>query len=124
MQKSTMPADTSDLSGHHEILQLRQENFTQNPSDVYAVRWSGGGGFGDPFERDLEDIATDLDTFAITPEAAKNIYGAIILSDGTIDAEASILERKKVKQNTRKQVVPIMVFGGNWPKCRVQTTIC
>lgn len=99
MQKSTMPADTSDLSGHHEILQLRQENFTQNPSDVYAVRWSGGGGFGDPFDRDLEDIATDLDTFAITPEAAKNIYGAIILSDGTIDAEASILERKKVKQN-------------------------
>ncbi len=107
IKSASMPADTSDLTGRHETLQLRQENFTQNPSDVYAVRWSGGGGFGDPFERDLTDIENDLDTFAVTAKAARSIYGVVILDDQSIDVTATIENRKRIKQKRVANTVKI-----------------
>jgi N-methylhydantoinase B len=112
MKNSTMPSDTADLTGCHETLQLRQENFTQRPNDVYAVRWSGGGGFGDPFERDLVDIENDLDTFAISAEAARSIYGVVILEDGSIDAAATALQRGLVKQKRMIKATKAEKRGG------------
>src|SRR5438128_2210395 len=52
MAAREMPADIADVKGEDITLHLRQENFLQQPRDVYAVVWSAGGGFGDPLERD------------------------------------------------------------------------
>ncbi len=56
----TMPADIADVRGEAVTLQLRQENFLQQPGDVYAVIWSAGGGFGDPLERDAWSVREDV----------------------------------------------------------------
>ena len=92
-----MPVDASDVEGDEVILQLRQENFDQQPSDVYAVRWTGGGGFGDPFDRAPEDIEQDLEDFAITAEAAQQIYGAILDADGRVDVDATAEARARIR---------------------------
>ena len=98
MRHSRMIEDTSEVKGTPELLQLRQENFIQNPTDVYAVRWTGGGGFGDPLERDPADIERDLEDLAITPAAALSIYGAVLASDRrTVDVEATRAHRASVR---------------------------
>ena len=98
MQQSRMIEDTSEVTGKAELLQLRQENFIQNPTDVYAVRWTGGGGFGDPFERDPVDIERDLEDLAITPAAALSIYGAVLNADArTVDVAATAKHRAEVR---------------------------
>ena len=94
---SHMIEDTSEVTGTHELLQLRQENFIQHPNDVYAVRWTGGGGFGDPFERAPTDIESDLEDYAITPEAARSLYGAILRDDRLVDVEATNAYRADVR---------------------------
>ncbi len=99
MAAGTMPNDTNEIVGREEILQLRQENFQQNSADVYAVRWTGGGGFGDPFDRAPADIDQDLEDYAITPAAARSLYGAVLDESGMVDAEATAAERARIRNS-------------------------
>jgi N-methylhydantoinase B len=46
------------------------------PGDRLIVRTGGGGGYGDPRERDPELVARDVREGKVTPEAARDIYGA------------------------------------------------
>lgn len=45
------------------------------------VRSGGGGGFGPPAERDLEQIAFDVHEGYVSAEAAKRDYGVAIDED-------------------------------------------
>ena len=99
MRAREMPDDTADLNGERVTLGLREQNFTQAPDDVYAVRWTGGGGFGDPMDRDPEDIDADLEAMAVTPGAAQTIYGAVLAPDGTVDKIATEANRARIRKD-------------------------
>jgi N-methylhydantoinase B/oxoprolinase/acetone carboxylase alpha subunit len=92
MKASELVNDIDELKGESETLQLRQQDFVQNPADVYAVLWSAGGGFGDPLERDPAKVAADVDNGDVSVEAAKAIYGVVLG-----DAEATEHERNRIR---------------------------
>jgi N-methylhydantoinase B len=98
IDRRCMPEDSGELNGEAITLGLRQENFVQLPDDVYAVRWTGGGGFGDPLQRDIQDIQDDLDDYSITPEAASAIYGAVLDDSGRVDADATARRRTEIRR--------------------------
>jgi len=45
------------------------------PGDVVVMEAAGGGGYGDPSERDPERVAADVREGYVTPEAAREQYG-------------------------------------------------
>jgi N-methylhydantoinase B len=90
MKRSELVGDIGELSGEAETLQLRQQDFVQMPSDVYAVLWSAAGGFGDPLERDPAKVEADVANTDVSVEAAKSIYGVIVG-----DAKATVAERER-----------------------------
>jgi N-methylhydantoinase B len=96
--RARMIEDTAEVRGTPETLGLRQENFMQYPTDVYAVRWTGGGGFGDPLDRDPADIERDLEDLAITPAAARSLYGAVLRDALHVDAAATAAHRTGLRQ--------------------------
>jgi N-methylhydantoinase B len=51
--------------------------------DVYEHRTAGGGGWGDPFDRDPAAVADDVMNEKVTPEAALRLYGVAVAADGT-----------------------------------------
>ncbi|MGD9914533.1 MAG: hydantoinase B/oxoprolinase family protein [Rhizobiaceae bacterium] len=55
--------------------------------DALYVRWNGGGGFGDPLDREPERVAEDVRGGAISAEAAADIYGVAL--DAALAADAS-----------------------------------
>lgn len=61
--------------------------------DVVSYRTCGGGGYGDPLERDPEAVLRDVLEAKVSVERARDVYGvAIDLSSGTVDmAETSRL---------------------------------
>jgi N-methylhydantoinase B len=64
--------------------------------DVFAVTWQGGGGYGDPLDRDPEAVHRDVKAAWVSKEAAKVIYG--VITDGaTLDAAATAKERSSVR---------------------------
>jgi N-methylhydantoinase B len=48
------------------------------PGDRYTLRSGGGGGFGQPTERKLEDVENDVRQGYVSPESAKEHYGVVI----------------------------------------------
>ena len=51
---------------------------TLDPGDVVSVQTPGGGGYGDPAERDPEDVLSDVLNEKVSEEKARNEYGVMI----------------------------------------------
>jgi N-methylhydantoinase B len=57
--------------------------------DLLSMEFAGGGGWGDPRERAVEDVRRDVIRGYISREAARNDYGVEFNDDLSIDAEAT-----------------------------------
>ena len=64
-------------------------SITIEAGDVYVHRTAGGGGWGDPCERDPEAVAVDVANEKVSVDAARERYGVVIRPDGTADAAAT-----------------------------------
>ncbi|HEX9490116.1 MAG TPA: hydantoinase B/oxoprolinase family protein [Stellaceae bacterium] len=62
---------------------------TVPPRDVARLELSGGGGFGDPRERDPESVAADVLDGLISRDAAERDYGVALTPDGRVDPAAT-----------------------------------
>ena len=65
--------------------------------DVFAVSWQGGGGFGDPLERDPAAVLADLRRGLISEAAATEVYGVVITRDG-VDRAATQARRDELRR--------------------------
>jgi N-methylhydantoinase B len=66
------------------------------PGDTVAFYSAGGGGYGNPFERDPRDVVEDVQNGYVSVEKAREDYGVIISPDTlTVDAAATAACRAK-----------------------------
>ena len=72
------------------------------PGDVVSVRTPGGGGFGDPLDRDPEKVLQDLLDERISETSARDDYG-IIVRDAKLDAPATRRQRRRLRSKKAKQ---------------------
>ncbi|MFM7255388.1 MAG: hydantoinase B/oxoprolinase family protein [Betaproteobacteria bacterium] len=116
IEKSAMPGDISEVGGREEVLALRQQNFQQGRTDVYSVIWTGGGGFGDPLERDPESVRFDVvEQMAVSVDSALDIYGVVILGDQVNEEVTESLRttlRSRRKSHPRQSSLPLRTLGG------------
>jgi N-methylhydantoinase B len=71
-------------------------SFPLERDDVVLMETSGGGGFGDPLERDPARVVADVREGYATAEAAETIYG-VVCRDGAIDVEATRRRRDALR---------------------------
>jgi N-methylhydantoinase B len=77
-----IPASLDEVEGQEELLQLRQIDIHQGPSDVYEVAFAAGAGYGDPLERDPEAVRKDVYLEDISPRAAREIFCVALVGEG------------------------------------------
>jgi len=66
--------------------------------DTLYVAWNGGGGYGDPLERDAEQVRADVAGKFVTPEAARDVYGVVTdKKTGAVDLAATKSNRERLK---------------------------
>lgn len=53
----------------------------------------GGGGYGDPLEREPEAVLTDVEDLRVTLDTARDIYG-VVIAGGAIDEDATVTQRR------------------------------
>lgn len=63
---------------------------------LHFITW-GGGGWGDPLERDLELVALEVRQGLVTIEGALD-YGVVVTSDNVADAEATASLRASMRE--------------------------
>jgi N-methylhydantoinase B len=66
--------------------------FTLKAGEVFAYSFQGGGGFGDPLERDPERVLADVGAGRVSAEQAERLHGVVLSADG-IDAAATARRR-------------------------------
>jgi N-methylhydantoinase B len=70
-----------------KVLPMRLE-----PGDGYISDMGGGGGFGDPLERDPERVLADVRSGYVSVASARDDYGVVIIQEGRkfrLDSEAT-----------------------------------
>ncbi len=113
LDRREMIGDFAEVQGTSEDLQLRQENFPQRPQDVYSVIWTAAGGFGDPLERDPERVCKDVvENRAVSPEAARAIYGVVVGADEKLDIESTRRLRAERRDAHRRKDGSVRTLTG------------
>ena len=59
------------------------------PGESFVFESTGGGGWGDPHERDAERVAEDVRNDVISAEKARVTYGVALTGEGVVDAPAT-----------------------------------
>ncbi len=66
-----------------------------DPNDVVSVQTPGGGGYGDPLERDPDAVLADVRNGKVSAEKADEEYG-VVLDDG-VDTAATEARRRELR---------------------------
>jgi N-methylhydantoinase B len=64
---------------------------------MVMVRSAGGGGYGDPLEREAARVAADVREGYVSAQAAHHIYGVVVEASGTADAAATTALRQRLR---------------------------
>ena len=65
--------------------------------DIIMVRSAGGGGYGDPLERDPQRVATDLREGYISAAQAHQLYGLVLDKANAVDKAATAAWRERLR---------------------------
>ena len=57
--------------------------------DLLTIVTGGGGGFGDPLDRDPERVLEDVLEELVSIDAARSFYGVAVTSEGSLDMAAT-----------------------------------
>jgi N-methylhydantoinase B len=63
------------------LLQLRQIDIRQGPTDIYEVAFAAGAGYGDPLDRDPEAVRRDVENGDIAPATARDVFRVVLTGD-------------------------------------------
>jgi N-methylhydantoinase B len=92
--------DAAAAQGLEELLGEKEEVswgvYPLMGQDALYVAWNGGGGYGDPLQRDPEAVLSDVRNHLVSREAARLIYGAAIDDGLVVDAIATAALRQNL----------------------------
>lgn len=70
------------------------------PGDVASVQTPGGGGYGDPLDRDLQKVLEDVVNEKVSVEAAREEYGVVVDQGAReVDKEATRERRRELRDD-------------------------
>ncbi|MBT5038330.1 MAG: hydantoinase B/oxoprolinase family protein, partial [Rhodospirillaceae bacterium] len=82
--------------GTTELLKPKVDHIKVEAGDLLLFHTWGGGGWGDPFERDPALVALEVDRGLVTMEGAKR-YGVVLNDDISVDENATNALRDKMR---------------------------
>ena len=79
-----MPETVEEIEqGEHDWIRPRPSTKFTTPDDVIVFAWSGGGGYGDPIERDPETVREDVAAGRVPRDWARpKAYGVVLAGAG------------------------------------------
>ncbi|MBW2270136.1 MAG: hydantoinase B/oxoprolinase family protein [Deltaproteobacteria bacterium] len=80
--------------GRLELLADKQSKIALRAGDVFVMRTSGGGGLGEPWERDPDRVLADVCAGSVSRDAAEIVYGVVLGAGGdVVDSDATARRR-------------------------------
>jgi N-methylhydantoinase B len=96
--------------GTQELLPSKCDRVAVKEGDILYFNTWGGGGAGDPFEREPARVAQDVQRGLVTVDGARR-YGVVCDDQGSVDESATDALRSELRSN--RGSVPLFDFGGS-----------
>lgn len=96
-----VPQNLADFSGTLEVFGAYAQT-SMRAGDVYRAVSMGGGGYGDPLDRDPALVARDVENGLVTPLWAQRTYGVVLSGDHRVDEAATVETRRRLKDERRR----------------------
>jgi N-methylhydantoinase B len=91
LDSGVLPASPAELrsvpSEFAGPLPVKTVSHRLGENDAIEQTVFGGGGYGDPLERDPAAVVDDLREEVVSLDAARRIYGVVVAGDGTVNLE-------------------------------------
>jgi len=108
--------------GSEQWLPSKCEGIQVAKGDLLYFNTWGGGGWGDPYERDAELVRADVERELVSVDGALR-YGVVIAADGTVDTAATNSLRERLR--AERGEVELFDFGGSIEeiksRCKAET---
>ena len=108
--------------GSEEWLPSKSEDIKVSKGDLLYFNTWGGGGWGDPFERDAELVRADVARGLVSADGACR-YGVVINDNGSVDTAAT--DRLRAEMRERRGEPELFNFGGSIEeiksRCKAET---
>lgn len=113
--RSRVPADIGEVTeGSLEMLRGKSNAVPLGAGDIAESVISGGGGYGDPLEREPERVAKDVHELRVSRGAAHTVYGVELDTAGAVDVGATA-KRRQVIRDTRAAGATGATLGSSGP---------
>ena len=99
LNKGHMPKAIEEVQGNIDIISINS-SYDFNKGDVYLVYFGGGGGCGDPLERDPYLVAEDVKSEYVSMAEAERTYGVVISKK---DLKPDLEETEKIRKKMIKE---------------------
>jgi len=90
--------------GTEELLRSKIDHVKVEAGDLLIADTWGGGGWGDPLERDPKQVAFDVIAGLVSVDGAKR-YGVMVDADGNVDEAATASLRKQMASKRGKKKI-------------------
>ena len=96
--------------GQRTPLPSKVDNVKVAPGDRIVFRTAGGGGWGDPLERDPARVQADVRRKLMSVRVAEREYGVVLAGDG-LDLDAAATEARRESIRRSRGSLPTYDFG-------------
>ncbi len=111
LAKGSKPDNIEDLGnylrgdkGRFKAVNPYQASLPVTENDVILSINAGGGGTGDPLDREPERVLADIDRHIFSLEMAKEVFGVVINPEArTVDNEATEIQREGIRARRRER---------------------
>ncbi|MGS2619719.1 hydantoinase B/oxoprolinase family protein [Micromonospora sp. LZ34] len=121
VERGRVPLEMSELSGTVELTAAKTPNFMLQAGDVFFWYPQAGGGWGDPLERNPQDVVDDVAKSVISMQTAQQIYG-VVLAGRALDESATEARRTEIRA-ARKAWPAARALPGDAVEATVRPTL-
>ncbi len=109
--------------GTEELIPSKKDHVVVKEGDILYFNTWGGGGWGDPYKRDANLVALDVDRGLVSFEGAER-YGVVLNKNLTVDVKATEALRARLSKERGKP--QLFDFGGTIEelkaRCKAETS--
>jgi N-methylhydantoinase B len=91
------------LPGENDFRSMEAPHYPVPVQSEVIVRTGGGGGWGDPLERDPASVRTDVIEELVSRHAAEELYGVVLRDDLTLNEEQTERRRNALRSAAHKE---------------------
>ena len=101
-----VPLGREEIESDHEDVLEAKDTTQLSAADGHIAWYSGGGGYGDPLERDPELVRRDVREGLCTEGVAAKVYG-VVLAGGEVDVAGTESSRERIRARRLAEARPV-----------------